>query len=585
MSSRLYIYDCLSEKLRVAGAPFMTIGRGEGNVFRCKMRAISGGSFALGGAVCRFVPHSSVGSYSLNGQRLQRETVLSAGILNLLVLEGGCLVVWFGDERQMPNFSTFAPREWYTYDKASRTWSGPMSLENLYAIPEGRDSGTLAVFKGLTSCAFELADVREVARFTLEEAGALPRKTQPSVGYPAPAEENDKVICCPHCWQRFPLSHALAISSHPKLVGDRILGQDAQQRFTPVQVNQQGVPVDAMGMSVREYACPWCHHKMPPFFSRSRQMIFSLIGVPGAGKSYYLTTMLHELEYTLPREFGLAFRDADSRNNAPLNAMRMRLFSANAPEEAWLERTDTHGPLYHEIWRDEHYVRVPRPLTYSLSSPVGKTCTLVFYDTAGANGEAGADAQERVPAHIEVASAIFFLFDPTVDLAFRRLIDTDRKSTGEERPLRGRQALLLSEMEMRLRAVLHLPPEQKLAVPLAIIVGKSDTWQHLLGTEPMLPSVRSGQFQPKFVDVNSKRLRQFLFNVTPSFCTNAEAISTNVRYFAAGAFGNKPEEFTDSQGVTHLVPSGGTMHPNRVIDPILWALHCKDPELLCGSRP
>ncbi len=558
----------------------MTIGRGGENVFRCRMRAVSGGSFELRDGTCRFFPHTSVGSYSLNGRRLQREAVVTAGVLNLLVLGGGCFVVWLGDERQMPDFSAFDPKEWYTYDKASGRWSAAIPLEKLYAIPEGQVGGTLVVFKGLTSCAFELADVKEVARFALEEAGALPRETQAVGETAAPVREKDSTICCPHCWQMFPLSHALAISTHPKLVGDDILGKDVQQRFTPVQVDRQGVPVDAMGMSVLEYACPWCHHKLPPFFSRARQMIVSLIGVPGAGKSYYLTTMLHELEYTLPREFGLAFRDADSRNNAPLNAMRTRLFSADEPGEAWLESTDAHGCLYHEIWRNGHYLRAPRPLIYSLSNTSGNTCTLVFYDTAGASYEAEAGARGEVTGHVEVASAIFFLFDPTVDLAFRRLIDTGNTSAGMERPVQEQQAPLLSETEMRLRSALHLPPEQKLTVPLAIIVGKSDTWQHLLGTEPMLPSVRNGQFQPKFVDVNSKRLRQFLFNVTPNFCMNAEAISTNVRYFAVSSFGSKPEEFTDAQGITHMIPNGGKARPNRVIDPILWALHCEDPELL-----
>ncbi len=529
------------------------------------------------GGVCRFFPHSSVGSYSLNGQRMQRETEVPVGVLNLLVLGGGCFIVWLGDERQMPDFSAFNPKEWYTYDKSGGVWSGPLTLGKLYEIPESRTVGMLVVFKGLTTRAFELADIRDVARFVLEESGSLPKAAPPEAETATPVDEKAKEVCCPHCWQRFPVGHALAISAHPKLTGDNILGKEAQQRFTPVKVDWQGVPVDAMGISVRDYACPWCHHKLPPFFARTRQMIFSLVGVPGAGKSYYLTTMLHELDYALPREFGLAFRDADSGNNAPLNAMRTRLYSATGSEEAWLESTDTQGRLYHDIWRNGHYLRAPRPLVYHLSSSGGKTCTLAFYDTAGADYEADT---EEVTGHLEVASAIFFLFDPTVDMAFRKLIDTEGSTTKGERSVQERQSLLLSGIEMRLRTALHLPPEKKLAVPLAILVGKSDTWLHLLGTEPMLPCIRNGQFQPKFIDVNSKRLRQFLFNVTPNFCMNAEALSTNVRYFAVGAFGGKPEVYTDTQGVEHPVPTGGMVHPTRVIDPMLWALHCKEPELL-----
>ena len=61
---------------------------------------------------------------------------------------------------------------------------------------------------------------------------------------------------------------------------------------------------------------------------------------------------------------------------------------------------------------------------------------------------------------------------------------------------------------------------------------------------------------------------------------NAEAISTNVHYFAVSSFGGAPELFTDDRGQIHLVPPDGVVRPNRVIDPILWVLHCKEPNLL-----
>jgi hypothetical protein len=46
MNSRLYIYDCLTAKLRVSDRDFMTIGNAEGNTFRLTMRAANGGVFA-----------------------------------------------------------------------------------------------------------------------------------------------------------------------------------------------------------------------------------------------------------------------------------------------------------------------------------------------------------------------------------------------------------------------------------------------------------------------------------------------------------------------------------------------------------
>ena len=210
---------------------------------------------------------------------------------------------------------------------------------------------------------------------------------------------------------------------------------------------------------------------------------------------------------------------------------------------------------------------------------------MTLYDTAGTGYEPDGKEAEDEAGHLEAASAIFFLFDPTADIAFRKIIKMDDgASKAKGRRVRERQALMLSDVEMRLRSALHLPPEKKLAVPLAIIIGKSDVWQDLLGPEPLLPSVRNGQFQPKFVDANSKRLREFLFNISPNICTNAETVSSNVRYFAVSSFGGETAEVTDERGEAYCVPANGKVKPNRVIDPMLWALHCKEPDLLRKSR-
>ena len=582
MSNKLYIYDCLNGKLRVSDAASMSIGRAGSNVFRCCMGVDVGGSFIQRGEACYFFPHSSISSYSLNGVKQQKEAVIRPGALNLFVLAGGCFICWFGEENRLPDFSRFNPQEWFVYDKRTTRWQGPFKLEDLPAMCKSVSTDALAVISGMDSCAFLLNDIIEMIGGASAESGR-PDGRAPSAANTAQAPAGmQREMFCPHCWQPFRLAHALAVAVHPKLCGDPILGEEAQKRFTPVNTDSQGFPVDALGMSVREYACPWCHHKLPPFFTRTNQHIFSLIGIPAAGKTYYLSCMLHELEYALPREFGIAFRDADPTSNRPLNAMRMRLFSAERPQDAYLDKTRQQGQLYHKVWKNGLYSTMPRPFVYNLSRG-GKTHSLVLYDTAGENCEPGDDAgQEQSAGHIVVASGIFFLFDPTSDAAFRKLIHE-----GEDASLRlgahmqERQAFMLSEIEMRLRTTLHLPPDEKLDVPLAVIIGKCDTWQKLLGAEPLLPSVRNGQFQPKFVDANSKRLRQLLFNISPHICTNAEAISTNVRYFAVSSFGAAPEAFTDEKtGDVLLAPAGGKVRPVRVIDPMLWVLHCLEPGLL-----
>ena len=462
---------------------------------------------------------------------------------------------------------------------------------DLPALKSGVASDALAVIRGLTNCAFLLSDVLEVADFVMKGAAPLPTsgRAPSSGGLVAPnpnTQQTQQDVRCPHCWKRFQPTHALAIAAHPELCGDSILGEEAQQRFTPVNTDAQGFPVDAMGVPVHDYACPWCHHKLPPFFTRSTQHLFSLLGIPAAGKTYYLACMLHELEYALPREFGIAFRDAAPSANAPLNGMRMRLFSADTPQDAYLDKTRQQGQLYQKVWKNGRFSTLPRPFVYNLSKD-SKTHSIVLYDTAGENCEPGGDpSQEHGAGHVAAASAIFFLFDPTSDAAFRKLIQEEKDpQLRQGSHMQERQALMLSETEMRLRTALHLPPDKKLDVPLAVIIGKCDTWQRLLGAEPLLPSIRNGQFQAKFAEANSKRLRQFLFSVSPQICINAEAISNKVCYFAVSSFGEAPESFRDDRtGEVMLAPAGGKVHPIRVADPMLWALNCLEPGLLSKNR-
>lgn len=583
-SNKLYIFDCLSGKLRVSDRPFMSVGQADKNVFRCKMSAETAGSFAVRGGSCTFFPHSALSSYSLNGVRYTSESIINPNELNLMVIAGGCLICWIGDETAMPDFSTFNTHEWFIYRRAQSQWQGPMALSDITRLRDEAGERDLAAFDGLTSCAFLLTDIIDVAEYALGNITRAPSNQRIAVPPSAANATRNNLLRCPHCWQEFPLAHTLAIAEHPSLRGDQILGPTAAQRFTPQQTDAHGYPMDAMGVSVHEYACPWCHQKLPPFFLYNEQHIISLIGLPASGKSYYLATMLHELEYTLSREFDIAFRDADPFFNEPLNSLRSRIFTATCAKDAYLPKTELQSKFYHEVWRSGRFSLLPKPFIYNLSQGQ-KNFSLALYDTAS-QGFESTSTRDQSADPSTAASAIFFLFDPAADPSFCKLINKDHiPASIRPHALHERQALLLSAAEMRIRRALRLMPEQKLDIPLAIIIGKSDIWQHLLGPEPLLPSVRSGQFQTKFTDANSKRLRQLMFDISPHICAMAEAISSNVRYFAASAFGSEPEIITDDHsGEAAMAPAGGKPHPTRVIDPMLWALSCIYPGLLNKSR-
>ena len=66
-----------------------------------------------------------------------------------------------------------------------------------------------------------------------------------------------------------------------------------------------------MNIPSPDLACPHCRRKLPPGFLDGPHHIFSIVGAPSSGKSYYLSVLVKVLQTTLFQQFGVTFRDAD----------------------------------------------------------------------------------------------------------------------------------------------------------------------------------------------------------------------------------------------------------------------------------
>lgn len=585
MNNQLYIYDCLTGKLRASNGDFMTVGAGVKNTFRIDMEAENAGSFAQRAGVCRFFLHGNLEGSSLNGSPLENVAAIKPEHYYFFVIGAGCFIAWYGAEERRPDFSQLDPGIWYIYNPTRKAWTDGLPLEELPSLPDEMKDGALATFQGLGKRAFLLSDILKVAERQLRQKKDPAYQPPPPSAAPASPSATD--YRCPSCWELFSKEKALAIATHPALCGDDKLGEDAMRRFRPSRYDGQGLPYDACGSLCHEFACPYCHQKLPPFFGQMEQFIFSIVGAPAAGKTYYLASLIHDLELELPREFKIPFRDADPTGNAPLNDMRMRVFTAQTPQEAYIGKTRLQGRLYRKVWRRGHVSSMPRPFIYHLNHG-DNAYSLVLYDNAGENFEPERDYAQTMGAdHLKVANAILFLFDPTTNPGFRSLLKDSTPDPQFQQTLHppGRQSLLLAETEIRLRTSLNLPPGKKVDTPLAIIIGKCDTWEQLLGPEPLLPLISNGQLRPEHIAANSARLRELLFRISPHICLNAEAISDRVCYFAASSLGASPVEFRDEEtGQILIGPASGKIKPFHVTDPVIWALSCLAPSLFPGSR-
>lgn len=548
----------------------MTIGKNSRNTFRMNMAVEFAGVFAQRNGKCRFFPKDA--KYSVNGRETEEDFLLHTENYYLFVLAGGCYVAWYGQEERSPDFSKFDPTAWYVYTPHDCTWSQALTLAELPAYAKNVESEALVTFDGLGHHAFRLNDILTVAEYAANE-------TELSQSGENKSGKEALVYRCPTCTTTFNAGEILFIAAHPALSGDNLLGPNAMQRFR-VETEPEGTlpmkVLDAYGNLCHEKACPHCHHKLPNFFEPSEQHFFSLIGGQNSGKAYYLAALVHEAETIFSRDFSFCLQDAAPATNAPLHDLLMRLQVSSGPQAIHLGKTLFKENLHRKVWKGDSYKKLPTPFVYAFRKET-EAHSVTFYNHSDYSDPAFPAGSEH---------ALFFLFDPTTNAAFRALLrNTDDPQLQRGSTVSGRQALLLSEIEIRVRTELGLKPGERSRIPLAVIINKSDCWQSLLGPEPLLPIVRNGVVKMGNIEANSDRIRTLLFRICPNVCTNAEAISENVCYFAVSSLGSAPVEFRDeTTGETRSEPQPGSLRPSRVSDPLLWAMSLRAPSLFLGTN-
>ena len=387
---------------------------------------------------------------------------------------------------------------------------------------------------------------------------------------------------CPICWLKFDRGDVMHVAVHDSLFGDPLLGEEQMKRFHATRFNDRGQALDECGIPCTEIACPHCRRTLAPGFFDEPHKIFSIVGAPQSGKSYYLTVLIKLLQTTLFKDFGVVFRDADPTGNAPINEMKAHLFSAQNPAQAFLTKTQLEGSMYERLPRYDRMVTLPKPFIYSLSGAESddENCSIVFYDNAGEHFQPGQDSTNSPGAqHIASSDAIFFLFDPTISPDFRRSI-SDSEDPQFKSQVSDQQDIILAETEVRIKKLLGLDRREKVQTPLAIIIGKCDSWIDKIGSENLKNPIVDGTLDVGAVEANSQLVRNLMEEYCPYVIANAERISSDVCYFAASAFGHTPVTFEDDKGVSRIGPDPQKINPMYVEIPTLWALSRVRPGLV-----
>lgn len=372
---------------------------------------------------------------------------------------------------------------------------------------------------------------------------------------PDDSYDDSPVVSCPHCWHKFHLSRILYISKSPNMIGDSVLGESAQTRFVPSSFNEMGYAVDAGGYVCPEMACPRCHLKIPESFFNVPTNLFSVVGAPSSGKSYFLTAMVWMLRNILPKKFNCTLTDPDTTFNLVLNNYERTLY-LNQERDSLVSLPKTElqgGDFSNQIMLDGISVDLPLPYIFGLvptsaNMIMKEQRNIIFYDNAGEHFEPGRDnISNPATQHLALSEGIIFIYDPIKDP--RMTVSCDPNDPQVSRRLQGTsQIVLINEMISRIRKYTGMKSTDKYDKPLIVVMHKYDAWKSIFPIDlsgldysvydenEMCWKVNMGN-----ITLISYLMREILQDISPDIVAVTESFFKEVYFIPVSSLGHIPE--------------------------------------------
>lgn len=349
---------------------------------------------------------------------------------------------------------------------------------------------------------------------------------------------------CPYCRTVSDLADVLSVSTSPSLLGDPVLGEGEQRRFLPSQFTGNGLALDSEGGVCTEIACPRCHMALPRMLLDTPQMVMSVIGAAGAGKSVFLASSMWQCRQVLNRMFGVSFMDLDPVANRWINAYEEKLFFQEDDQSLQqIEKTDLQASnVCRSVMLDGDSVLLPLPSFFQLRTKTNsQPQSLVVYDSAGEHFRAGADTQaSAVTLNMLNADTLFFMFDPSADPRFRPLLD---HGNGTAHNYAQRQDVLLAEMAARIKRHMGNRSESRLGKPLVFGVSKADLLHaHLPLNADIYRRLDGDRYALDLAALRqvSEATEKLLNEVVPEVTATAHDIASEIWFVPISALGHNP---------------------------------------------
>lgn len=350
---------------------------------------------------------------------------------------------------------------------------------------------------------------------------------------------------CPYCRTVSDIGDVLSVSVSPSLLGDAVLGEGEQSRFAPTNFTDNGLALDAEGGVCTEIACPCCHMAIPQDLLQMDQIVMSVVGTAGAGKSVFLASSIWQCRQLLRMKFGVGFRDLAPTWNTWIRAYEERLFfQQDDTKLQQIEKTDLQASnISRSVNLRGESVLLPTPSYFRLDG--GKNgdverC-MVVYDCAGEHFLPGADIHSSlVTLHTLSADSILFLFDPSADPRLRPMLD---RGNGTASNYAQMQDVLLAELAAKSKKYMGNRGGRKLKQPLLFAVSKADMLRNALPSDVELYKVNdAGRLALDVAALRkvSDETEAFLDKTVPEVAATARDISNDIWFLPVSALGHNP---------------------------------------------
>ena len=311
--------------------------------------------------------------------------------------------------------------------------------------------------------------------------------------------------------------------------------------------------------------CPVCHSRLPVHFGKVGSRLIVPVGAKEAGKTVFMTVLVHELMHQTGQRFNAAVTGADdyTRQRFASEYERPLYRESKLLPPTTAAGAHNRAPLVFRFTTESHRPLNGRLSRTALSGP--QRTLLSFFDTAGEDLRSQESIEQNV-RYLGAADGIVLLLDPLQMRGARQLA-----APGSRLPTPGttddEPATVLENVTDLLLAGEGNKPNKRISKPLAIVFTKMDALMHdLKETSPLLRSpAQEGYFDERdSLEVHAEIQRLLARWEGTRIDQIARLNYRRFRYFGVSALGETPTQ-------DNRVAARG-IRPWRVASPILWIL-------------